>query len=51
MGVLGTVNGVGDFAASVIVGLLWTALSPIAGFAYAALVMLLGAFFLMKARL
>jgi MFS family permease len=37
-GVLGTVNGVGDFASSLIVGLLWTAVSPSWGFAYAVLV-------------
>lgn len=51
MGVLATVNGVGDFLASVIVGLLWTAVSPLAGFGYAALLMLLGALFLKRARL
>jgi MFS family permease len=36
-GVLATVNGVGDFVSSFVVGLLWTRLSPAAGFAYAAI--------------
>ena len=40
-GVMGTVNGVGDFLSSVVVGLLWS-LSPEAGFAYAAVAMLCG---------
>lgn len=43
MGVLGTVNGIGDFGASVLVGLLWTAISPAAGFGFAAAIMLIGA--------
>jgi len=43
MGVLGTVNGIGDFIASTAVGLLWTAVSPVAGFAFAAVFMLSGA--------
>jgi MFS family permease len=37
-GVLGTVNGVGDFASSLIVGALWTSIGPSWGFAYAVLV-------------
>jgi len=41
-GVLGVVNGIGDFAASLIVGLLWTAVCPMAGFVYAAVVGLAG---------
>jgi MFS family permease len=41
-GVLGVVNGIGDFAASVIVGLLWAAISPMAGFLYAAVAGLAG---------
>ena len=36
-GVLGSVNGVGDFVSSVAVGTLWTVASPAAGFGYAAL--------------
>jgi MFS family permease len=42
-GVMGTVNGVGDLAASALVGTLWTAVSPAAAFGAAALLMLLGA--------
>jgi MFS family permease len=42
-GVLGTVNGIGDLASSVLVGVLWTAISPVAGFGYAAIAMALGA--------
>jgi len=50
MGVLGTVNGIGDFGASVVVGVLWTAVSPVAAFGFAASLMLLGAVFLMRTR-
>lgn len=35
-GLLGGVQSLGDFASSAVVGLLWTAVSPTAGFAYAA---------------
>ncbi len=42
-GVMGTVNGVGDLVASALVGSLWTAVSPVAGFAAAAVLMLAGA--------
>lgn len=35
-GLLGGVQSAGDFASSALVGLLWTAVSPLAGFAYAA---------------
>jgi MFS family permease len=41
-GVLGVVNGVGDFVSSLIVGLLWVAVSPMAGFICAAVVGLAG---------
>ena len=41
-GVLGTVNGVGDLVASVLVGLLWTGFSPVLAFGYAAVFMTLG---------
>jgi len=37
-GVLGTVNGVGDFASSVIVGALWTGVGAAWGFGYSVLV-------------
>jgi MFS family permease len=42
MGVLGTVNGIGDFTASSVVGILWTAISPVVGFGFAALLMFIG---------
>jgi MFS family permease len=49
-GVLGTVNGVGDLAASVIVGALWTAVSPATAFTYAAVAMAAGAVAIARAR-
>jgi len=42
-GVLATVNGIGDFASSIIVGALWTAISPAAGFLYSAVFTVVGA--------
>jgi len=48
-GVMGTVNGVGDFLSSAIVGLLWS-FNPQAGFLYAAVAMLLGAVLLVRVR-
>ena len=42
-GTLATVNGAGDFASSTIVGSLWTAISPLAGFGYSAVLTLSGA--------
>jgi len=42
MGILGTVNGIGDFGASFLVGLIWTTVSPVAAFTYAGLAMLAG---------
>lgn len=42
MGILGTVNGVGDFVASILVGFLWTAFSPAFGFIISAIIMLFG---------
>ena len=41
-GVLGVVNGLGDFVSSSVVGLLWTLLGPGAGFIYAGAVGLAG---------
>ncbi len=41
-GLLGTVNGVGDLVASVMLGSLWTAASPVVGFACAAVLMVAG---------
>jgi MFS family permease len=41
-GILGTVNGIGDFASSIAVGLLWTTVGPRWSFVYAAVVALVG---------
>lgn len=41
-GALGTVNGLATFIASAAVGMIWTALSPVAGFAVAAVLMAAG---------
>jgi MFS family permease len=49
-GVLGTVNGVGDLVASLAVGVLWTNVSPVLAFAYAALAMGSGAVVLYRVR-
>ena len=43
VGTLATVNGVGDFASSVTVGLLWTFLGPGAAFGDSAVLFLCGA--------
>jgi MFS family permease len=48
-GVVGTVNGVGDFVSSVVVGLLWS-VHPALGFGYAALMMLAGEVLLGRVR-
>lgn len=48
-GVVGTVNGVGDLVSSLLVGALW-AVHPTIGFAYAAVMMLLGALLLYRVR-
>ena len=42
-GVLATVNGVGDFLSSVIVGLLWSTLGSTVAFGYSAVLFLMGA--------
>lgn len=42
-GVLATVNGVGDFVSSSMVGYLWNAISPLVGFGYGAVLMISGA--------
>ncbi len=49
-GVLATVNGLGDFLSSLMVGNLWAGLSPAAGFGYAAVLSLAGAAILLKVR-
>lgn len=48
-GVMGTVNGLGDFVSSAAVGVLW-AVHPAVGFAYAAAAMLSGAILLDRLR-
>jgi MFS family permease len=47
-GLIGTVNGVGDLTASVLVGSLWTAMSPAIAFNCAAIVMLAGTLVLIR---
>jgi hypothetical protein len=45
-GALATANSFGDLLSSIVVGELWTHVSAAAGFTYAAVFTLLGAFFL-----
>lgn len=47
-GVLGVVNGIGDFWASLIVGIIWTAVGAGWGFIYAAIIALAGAFVMIR---
>ena len=49
-GVLATVNGLGDFLSSVIVGLLWTTVAPSAGFVYSAVLFSVGAIMVYRLR-
>jgi MFS family permease len=49
-GALAAVNGLGDFLSSVVVGLLWTAVSPAAGFGYAAVLFIAGALIIYRFR-
>jgi MFS family permease len=49
-GVLAAVNGVGDFVSSIVVGTLWTAVNPAAGFAYATALFLIGAVVIYRLR-
>jgi MFS family permease len=49
-GVLGTVNGFGDLLASTVVGTLWTAVSPVVAFGYAAVLMGIGAVVMNRVR-
>jgi MFS family permease len=42
-GVLATANGIGDLVSSIVVGALWSAVSPMAGFIYAAAFVFVGA--------
>lgn len=45
-GTLATINGIGDFASSSVVGFLWAVFSPTAGFGYGAVLCVLGAMLL-----
>jgi MFS family permease len=47
-GLLGTVNGIGDFVSSFVVGLLWTSLGAPWGFVYAAVVGLSGTILMLR---
>lgn len=47
-GLLGAVNGIGDFVSSIIVGVLWTTIGPKWGFAYAVIVGLIGTILMAK---
>lgn len=49
-GVLGTVNGIGDFVSSLVVGLLWTAVGALWGFAYSIVVGLAGTILMARLR-
>jgi MFS family permease len=49
-GILATVNGVGDFLSSIIVGVLWTAFGTSAAFGYSAALFGLGALLVLKTR-
>jgi len=49
-GTLATVNGIGDFGSSTVVGYLWSVISPLAGFGYGAVLTILGGFLLLGLR-
>lgn len=49
-GALGTVNGAAKLVSSSAIGLLWTAVSPVFGFAVAAAMMAAGTLMLIRAR-
>jgi MFS family permease len=49
-GVLATANGIGDFVSSIAVGALWSLVSPVAGFLYAAVFAALGALLVYLSR-
>jgi hypothetical protein len=48
-GTLATVNGVGDFASSLIVGLLWTGFGTSVAFSYSAVLFLCGGVLVLRA--
>jgi MFS family permease len=47
-GTLATVNGVGDFASSIVLGLLWTSFGTGAAFAYSAVLFVCGALLVLR---
>jgi MFS family permease len=49
-GTLATVNGIGDFLSSVLVGLLWTAAGVTVAFSYCVVLFLAGAFLVLRLR-
>ena len=49
-GVLATANGIGDFVSSIVVGALWSLVSPTAGFIYAGIFVALGAVLIYSSR-
>jgi MFS family permease len=49
-GVLATVNGIGDFLSSIIVGALWTAMGTSVAFGYSAVLFCLGALLVLRTR-
>jgi MFS family permease len=49
-GVLATVNGIGDFLSSIIVGVLWTAMGTSVAFGYSAVLFALGALLVLRTR-
>lgn len=49
-GVLATVNGVGDFLSSIVVGALWASIGPSAAFGYSALLFIAGALLVLRVK-
>jgi len=49
-GLMATINGLGDFVSSIMVGLLWTSFTPGVGFAYSAILSLIGAIIILRMR-
>jgi MFS-type transporter involved in bile tolerance (Atg22 family) len=47
-GTLATVNGVGDFLSSIVVGLLWTAFGAQTAFAYSAILFFVGGWLVLR---
>jgi MFS family permease len=49
-GVLATVNGIGDFLSSIVVGLLWTQFNTTVAFGYSAVLFVLGSLLVLRTR-